>query len=813
MRTVHRIVRDILIRRRQQLAAVRHCHLAWLLATLSIAAPGVALAEAPKVPFANRPISAVLSDYVSRGYPLIFSSDLIRGALRFQTEPAPGAELDRLKTALAGEGFDLQLNDELSAWLVVAAPPVETRKPLAATTAAMTRRSRQPDLEELLVTSSRYVLASQASQLSHRSLQGAQIEKLPELGEDALRVVTQLPGMASQGVSARPHIRGGMEDETLVIFNTMELIEPFHLRDFQSLFSTLNPRVVKRIDVYTGGFPARYGDRMSGVLDITPADDYPELGGEINLSVLTTALTGYGNDSRGHWVVAGRRGNLDWLTRTVNSDVGRPSYADVFAQRTVQLSPASDLDVGLLGYQDDILLRDEETDPQTGLRTGEHATASSINVYGWIKANHAWSDTLDSSAILSYARIRQKRGGTSSDGAADEANGALRDNRRMRILNLNVGFDQWLGDNTALQYGLQVTRQAGRFDYAAYAETGDLAVLLNTPDIIDRELFATHKGINGSAYLSALFSIGERLHVEAGLRANYFSLTPRAKWRMAPRLNVQYSVSEAWQTSLAAGRFYQNESIADLPIADGITEFQTPQYADHFIVGVQFAPPASGLSTRLEAYYKRFGNPKTRFENLFNPIVMLPEIKPDRVRIDPDDGYAAGVELSLSYTPNDQFSTWFVYGASKVLDRVGGVDRPRAWDQRHSASAGFTWTGARYDLSLAVHWQSGWQNTELPLVLDSLEPLPLRHNRQELRDYLSIDLRASRTWQWTNQSLNVYLEIVNLTDRWNIGGLQHEFEEGEDGRQYRATDERTLLPLVPSVGLLWKFRRYVTSGD
>ncbi|MEJ2087879.1 MAG: TonB-dependent receptor plug domain-containing protein, partial [Gammaproteobacteria bacterium] len=143
-------------------------------------------------------------------------------------------------------------------------------------------------LEEVVVVSSRYAL-EQTSGSSVHTLTAHDLNTTPEFGDDALRASNHLPGMATIGLSARPYIRGGLQDETLVLFNDLELLEPFHLKDFQSVFSGFNPSLVKSIDVYTGGFPARYGDRMSGVMDIKPTDDIPPLGIDLMVSFLTAS--------------------------------------------------------------------------------------------------------------------------------------------------------------------------------------------------------------------------------------------------------------------------------------------------------------------------------------------------------------------------------------------------------------------------------------------------------------------------------------------------------------------------------------------
>jgi outer membrane receptor protein involved in Fe transport len=182
-------------------------------------------------------------------------------------------------------------------------------------------------IEEVVVVASRYAIEHESSSIE--SLDSWRLANTPELGDDAIRVVNQLPGVATIGLSARPHVRGGAADETLVVFNHVELLEPYHLKDFQSLFSSVNPALIASIDVYTGGFPTRYGDRLSGVMDIAPNNQFDTLGGHVSVSMLNLGAQVYGATDNGdwRWVAAGRRGPLGLISnrrlRPAGLDTGR----------------------------------------------------------------------------------------------------------------------------------------------------------------------------------------------------------------------------------------------------------------------------------------------------------------------------------------------------------------------------------------------------------------------------------------------------------------------------------------------------------
>jgi hypothetical protein len=270
-------------------------------------------------------------------------------------------------------------------------------------------------IEEVVVVSSRYALERTETGSVH-TLNAHDLDTIPEFGDDALRAASHLPGMASIGLSARPYIRGGLQDETLVLFNNVELLEPFHLKDFQSVFSGFNPSLVKSVDVYTGGFPARYGDRMSGVMDIKPTDDISALGVDVMVSFLTAsaALMGQTGDGRGSWALSGRRGNLDLVLEVLDPTAGEPNYSDFFGSFRYELNAETAIETGFIYYDDDIELMD--------LDDGDGELARSVykNGYAWVQLHREWSDRMDSTTVFSYGNVKNDRDGFINDEDLEE---------------------------------------------------------------------------------------------------------------------------------------------------------------------------------------------------------------------------------------------------------------------------------------------------------------------------------------------------------------------------------------------------------
>jgi hypothetical protein len=132
---------------------------------------------------------------------------------------------------------------------------------------------------------------------------------------------------------------------------------------------------------------------------------------------------------------------------------------------------------------------------------------------------------------------------------------------------------------------------------------------------------------------------------------------------------------------------------------------------------------------------------------------------------------------------------------------------PRAWDQRHAAGAGLLWRSERWEWSLAAGYRSGWPTTAVSLA--TLEPLPLAaagaRNAERLDAYFALDTRIARHFRFGDgDSLTVFLEVTNLTDRVNQCCVEYEINDdiGELQLEVQPVD---YLRILPSLGLVWRF--------
>src|SRR5690606_2301066 len=184
-----------------------------------------------------------------------------------------------------------------------------------------------------------------------------------------------------------------------------------------------------------------------------------------------------------------------------------------------------------------------------------------------------------------------------------------------------------------LAFGFAAERLEGTYRYAGAVDArGVLATLTPEPTRATSAALAPDGG-SYSAYVSDRVRLTDRLVGELGLRWDRQSyLQDGDDQQVSPRSSLLYRVGPSTELRVSYGRYFQTEGLLDLQVEDGVQEFAPPQSATHAIVSVQHEF-ANELALRVEAFRKWTRTARPRYENLFDPLVLLPELRPDRVRV------------------------------------------------------------------------------------------------------------------------------------------------------------------------------------
>lgn len=742
--------------------------------------------------FEGQPVSAVLRSLQSQGLHIIYNSQRVPDDLVVLREPQARAGLPLARELLAQH--DLALSE--------VAPQVYaviTRPPPARYEGQAEQASAPPPLEEVVVQASRYTLAAAQPDSSHTFLTQDQLNALPRLGDETLRAVQRLPGASSNGLSSLAAIRGGDPTETAILLDGLRLYEPFHLKNFLNPVSLLDARTLSQVDVYSGGFPVQYGERMSAIIDahsVHPsAPRYRELG--LSLFHASGLFATMFDDERGHALISARRSNLGELASLSEKDFGKPTYADAFLRVDYQFSPDTTLAFHMLASEDRITAQTSSA--------RERAKAEYYNYYGWATLTHQWPDSSTTQVLTSYTRVHNERSGSISDPSRRAA--LIDDQREFHVA--GVRLEHRFANAGAFEHRVGVEGRAlqGRYHYRSDVSFAADYPFPGYPEASLVRRSSLHpQGSEWMGYWSTRWQVAPRWTVEGGMRVDtqtYDHSGDREHW--SPRINVLYEYSPRTRWRASWGRFFQTQTINELQVEDGVERFYPAQRVDHSILSFEHAI-SDRLELRIEAYQKEYENPSPRFENLLDPLKLLPEAEFDRVRVDPDSARARGIEVLLNLHELHGFSAWLGYAWSRAEDRFGDERVPRSWDQRHAVTAGVRWSRGPWDLALTDTYHSGWPTTGVAMVGNTV--VFKQRNRERLGQFNAVDFRVTRTFALSRGALDVFFEATNLLSRENPCCVEYSIDDEQEG-EHNTTglhrDLDTWLPLVPSVGVLWRY--------
>jgi TonB-dependent receptor-like protein len=750
--------------------------------------PGIAEAAS----YQGLTVEQALEQIRERGISLFYSSDLVKPWMRVEQEPAASEPRALLTEILAPHGITVADGPNGALLLVREIQ----RTPRHAAPGAPHRPAPTP-LDVVVVSASHYLFGGDSPLLSS-TFSADDLEMLPDIGEDPLRAVSRLPGVARPDYSSRLYLRGGSDEETLVRFDDLRLYDPFHFKDFYGIFSAIDPGIVSDIRVYTGAFPVTFGDRSSGVVEVAPRLPGRKFGGEAVLSLFTAGLSvdGSFDDGAGDWAAAARRSNMSLFLDLANTNIGEPDYHDFFGHVARRINDRFAISANLLTFVDQVVANDTDQE--------ENAQAEYRDNYYWVRMDFGEPDEFGGRMLVARTELDSERSGTTE--LPGIATGSLEDERDFAINSIQA--DGWWrpGAHSVLQAGAEWRQMSGSY---IYDDQVDFELLFLTPGAPttasrSRSIQLRPSGHQAGAYVNWRFEPTTALTTDLGLRWDRETLSDDGS-QLSPRAVLMWRHREDTRLRLSWGRYFQAQGINELQVSDGAQVYSPAQRATHLVASIEHdLTPA--LKLRAEAYRKDYDHPLPRYELMMNTLIVLPELKPDRILIAPDSAQAEGVEISLNYAAG-ALSSWFSFSWSQVNDQVDGDTLRRLWDQRHYASGGLSWRGARWEASIAANWHTGWRTTELELA--TLEPFPLvlvgKRNASHLSDFTSIDLRIARRFDLGSAGeLTAYAEVNNAFNRVNECCVEYQIEDEFDP-PVLDVEVQDSLPLIPSIGFLWKF--------
>jgi outer membrane cobalamin receptor len=647
------------------------------------------------------------------------------------------------------------------------------------------------ELAEVVVATSRYAF-DRSDQFGSVLLDGESLAAQPAIGEDAIRALGRLPGIAQSGLSAQSSIRGGETGDVLTLLDGFPLRQAYHLSGYQSVFGILDPGLIEEAEVYTGSFPARYGNRMAGVFDLRTIDALSEPRTALGLSFFNATARRAGSlDSVGaDWLALARGGVLHQLLRAFASDAGDPTYDDVYARIGFDDIAGMRISGNILWSRDELSISPKDR--------GEQAQIDSNMRYVWLRADRGWGDDLQGSLWFGHSRIQSVRAGRTDSPTL--GTGAVDDNRVSQFDELRSRLAWHPGRRHWLEAGAEWTREQAHYRYSSQVEyPDDLAALFGRDTSLSREIELRPERERLSLFATHRWQPSRHWVTELGLRAQRTITddTTTEAWLYDPRVSLRWQIASATSLRVHWGHFHQTDEVHELKVEDGLTAFPAAQRSDHLIFGINHRL-SGGLALRLEGFRKHQPIPRPRFENMLDTLTVIPELAPDRVLVAPGSTQMNGVELSVTSEEFDA-TRWLSVAWSDAADLEDGHRVLRSWDQTWAITAGVDRIRGQWHLGAIASAHRGWPTTRVD------ESGLGDRNRARLSTYATLDLRAEYRRPLTIGSLALTFELTNALDRNNFCCSELIATDDGGGNTTFDTRKREWLPILPSIAVLWEF--------
>jgi outer membrane cobalamin receptor len=668
-------------------------------------------------------------------------------------------------------------------------------------------------LEEVVVTATRAEQIQETTQMSAVNVPVDQIKNLPALlGQvDVLKILQLMPGVKSSEGSTGLYVRGGGPDQNLMLLDGVPVYNASHLFGFLSVF---NADAINRVELTKGGFPARYGGRLSSVIDINLKDgNMKELHGEGSIDVIAAKVTVEGpiKKDKTSFLISARRTYLDalvspFISAASSGDTKAGYYFyDLNTKFNHIINKRNRIYLSTYLGDDKAYAVDkyDNGDDEFGLKWGNVITA-----FRW---NNVVGPRLFSNLTATYSRYRFNIYDKERDDdvlyRTDYLSG-------IRDWALKVDYDFMPTPNHYVRYG--VSAIAHKFSPGAFTYRDS-----DTPQ--DTTVGGTKITAGEfAAYVEDDFKITNELKVNAGVHASAFVVESKWYHSVQPRLSARYlltsnlSLKASFSSMMQYIHLLTNAGLGlptDLWVPS--TSDIKPQRANQYAMGLA-RNFKSVYEISLEGYYKKMYNlidykEGTSFLNVqtdwrdkvakggqgeSHGAELLAQKKVGKVT-----GWV-GYTLSWTYRQFDAINNgkWFPYKYDRRHDISVAVTH--AWNERMDFSAVWVYgTGNAVTLPTATFKSANYNNNSGFGYPMSETYYYGDRNSFRMHAYHRLDLSFSfwKTTKWGRSKWT--LAAYNVYNRKNpfFMDVSHDFYDNRKFVQY------SLFPIIPSISYAFKF--------
>ena len=688
----------------------------------------------------------------------------------------------------------------------------------------------------------------QSTKMSAIELPMQVIKHAPVLfGEhDVLKTIQLMPGVQSgaEGFSGI-YVRGGGPEENLLLLDGIPLYNAEHLMGILSVFQ---PEAVKKVTLYKGSFPARYGGRISSIIDVRTNDgNLKEFHGSVGVSALTDKihLEGPIIKDKLAFSLSGRALHTFIYTPLIHKMAGTPVnyyFYDLNAKLAWRISDRDRLFANFYNGRDIFYYKDKgdgNDDTYDSEYDTRYSSAAKMNInwgntLGGLRWNHVFSSKLFSNATLAYTRyrmhvgmdimseMRQKDRDTGVETLMSETF-QFGYESGMRDLTAKMDFDYTPSPEHLVKFGAEYVHHTFIPEtiggYMAEYNSGDISASMDTT--FNASVNDKLRGHEISVYAEDDFTVWGRLTLNPGLHAAFFHTHGTPYWSIEPRMSVKLDITPDISAKAAYSRMAQyvhllSPSSITLPtdLWVPITDKIKPVTSDQTSLGLYWTG-LKGWEFSLEGYLKwmhnilEYRDGTSFFGNSANW----------QNNVEMGEGFARGVELFVE-KKTGRATGWLGYTLAWSDRRFpdgsinGGEWFPYRYDRRHNVSLVFnydfghglnasaTWTFASGNTMTLPERQTAVVTPDGRIVQQSYVSgrnnyrLPPSHRLNLGLSWTRYKRRGEAVWD-----LSVYNVYNSMNPNFVFSDTYTRYDsEGNIVDSGITLQKLTILPFIPSIG-------------
>ncbi len=613
------------------------------------------------------------------------------------------------------------------------------------------------------------------------TLNAKSIDQLPTLGSrpDIIKAAQQLPGIeAATEASSLMIVRGGNPGENLYLLDNVPLIYVNHLGGFMSVF---NSEMINTMDIYKGGFPARFGGKLSSIVDLTTKKGDPSrLKGSLSagLTDLAFAVEGPGGLKNSSFIVTGRKTLTEALlfaASKVSQEMGGQDYNMAYGFHDINAkytwAPDAKNSFAFNVYEGDDYMRIWKNNEENG----DIERNSIGNIWGNLLVSGQWNSAVSSRLFmantLSFTQYRLKNNMKAYlRNSIDTTDFFVKTSSRVSDLSLRSDWKLFVGNAYTLEYGLQGSYLTYRPNH--FTSSFSEASLPDISSVLDNAFYLDNKLKLGSWFIGSI-----------GLRLNSFVNSGYHHFAWEPRMNLSFGIGGS-TINLTAMRVTQNAHLMMTPGSIMNNEVWIPADArikpatsDQASVGWQRSFWQGHVDVEIDAYYKLLRDLATYREG-YSTLLGDSDW---RSKVETGGkGKSYGIEMMTRFNFNrlDGYVGYTWSHTTRQFDQINnGKEYVYEYDRPHSVNINVNYQlTERWSLSALWTYQTGLPYT--PVIGVQTTPVITpegdvdfeqtniygERNSARMRDYHRLDLAAKfktktekgRKAEWTFSIYNVY---------------------------------------------------------